>query len=187
MVKKLIWKDLGRRKLRSCRIFDLFEVSRLSPVGREQHFYVLDTPDWVTIIPVLKNGRGEECFLMVEQFRHGSSSITLEFPAGIVDEGESPEDAAKRELLEETGYRAGRVVKLGEVSPNPAFMDNLTHTFAAFDLELVSEQNLDDDEFIRFHTIPVSEVQREMGSGRYSNGVMMMALAYYNRWKEQQY
>jgi len=183
-VKKLIWKDLDRKKLHSCRIFDLYEVKRLSPVGRERNFFLLHAPDWITVIPVLKNEKGDECFLMVEQFRHGSSEVTIEFPAGIVDKGEAPEEAAGRELSEETGYSAGRIVKLGEISPNPAFMDNRTHTFAALDLELTGDQNLDDDEFIHFHLIPVSEVQRDMGTGRYSNGVMMMALAYYNRWKD---
>ncbi len=181
--KKLLWKDLDRRKLHSCRIFDLYEVKRLSPVGRERSFFLLDAPDWITVIPVLKNDEGTECFLMVEQFRHGSSKLTLEFPAGIVDKGESPEKAALRELKEETGYRAGKITALGTVSPNPAFMNNLTHTFAAFDLSFVSEQNLDDDEFIHFHLVPVATVEKEMGTGRYSNGVMMMALAFYNRWK----
>ncbi len=184
--KKLVWKDLDRRKLHSCRIFDLYEVKRLSPVGRERSFFLLDAPDWITVIPVLKNDEGTECFLMVEQFRHGSGELTLEFPAGIVDDGESPEEAALRELKEETGYRAGKIESLGAVSPNPAFMNNLTHTFTAFDLAFVSGQNLDDDEFIHFHLIPVSTVEKEMGTGRYSNGVMMMALAFYNRWKDMQ-
>ncbi len=183
--KKLLWKDLERRKLQSCRIFDLYEVKRLSPVGRERGFYLLHAPDWITVIPVLKNEAGEECFLMVEQFRHGSSNLTMEFPAGIVDHGESPETAALRELTEETGYSAGKIVSLGAVSPNPAFMDNRTHTFAAFDLELSGEQNLDDDEFIHFHILPAAVVQAEMGTGRYSNGVMMTALAFYNRWKNR--
>lgn len=183
---KLIWKDLDRKKLHSCRIFDLYEVSRLSPVGREQRFYLLNAPDWVTVIPVLKNESGIDCFLMVEQFRHGSGELTLEFPAGIVDKGETPADAAARELKEETGYASGRIVKLGDMSPNPAFMDNRTHTFAAFDLELTGSQNLDTDEFINFHLIPVREVERDMGTGRYSNGVMMMALAFFKRWRERE-
>ena len=182
MMKKLLWKDLDRKKLQRCRIFDLYEVKRLSPVGRERSFFLLDAPDWITVIPVLKNDEGTECFLMVEQFRHGSSELTLEFPAGIVDAGELPEKAALRELAEETGYRAGKMTSLGSVSPNPAFMNNLTHTFAAFDLELTGGQHLDDDEFIHFHLVPVSTVEKEMGTGRYSNGVMMMALAFYNRW-----
>jgi len=180
--KKLLWTENKRQILNNCRIFDLYEIEKTSPLGDGGSFYLLDAPDWITIIPLITDKSGVECFLMVEQYRHGSNEITLEFPAGMVDTGELPLNAAKRELLEETGYAARNLIAIGEVSPNPAFMNNTIYTYVAEDIKLIGDQNLDNDEFIHFHLIPCTEVQKKMGTGRYSNGVMMMALAYYNRY-----
>jgi len=180
--KKLLWIENKRQMLNNCRIFDLYEIEKTSPLGGIGSFYLLDSPDWVTIIPLITDKSGVECFLMVEQYRHGSDQITLEFPAGMVDKGELPVNAAKRELLEETGYSAGSLIEIGEVSPNPAFMNNKIDIYIADNIELIGDQNLDNDEFIHFHLIPCTEVQKKMGTGKYSNGVMMMALAYYNRY-----
>jgi len=180
--KKLQWTENTRKILNKCRIFDLYQVERLSPDGKGGSFFLLDAPDWITVIPLITDGNGIDCFLMVEQYRHGSNEITLEFPAGMIDKGELPIDAVQRELLEETGYKADQVFEIGAVSPNPAFMNNISYTFVAKDLNFIGEQNLDEDEFIHFHLIPCTQVIENMGTGKYSNGVMMMALAYYQRW-----
>ena len=181
---KLLWKEKSRKNLNNCRIFDLYQVNKISPKGESGMFYMLDTPDWITVIPLITDKNGIDCFLMVEQYRHGSNEITLEFPAGMIDEGELPIDAVKRELLEETGYSPGEVIEIGAVSPNPAFMNNISYTYIAKDINFIGDQNLDDDEFIHFHLIPTAEVVKKMGTGVYSNGIMMMALAYYHRWRE---
>ncbi|MCF6335019.1 MAG: NUDIX hydrolase [Spirochaetales bacterium] len=180
-VESLAWREKKRRLLNKCRIFDLYEVEKESPNGEDGSFYLLDSPDWVTVIPLVHGKDGVENFLMVKQYRHGSSEITMEFPAGMIDPEELPLAAAERELLEETGYRTGNIIEIGAVSPNPAFMNNTSYTFLARNLDLIKEQNLDKDEFIHFHLVPVPEVLKNMGTGQYSNGVMMMALAYYNR------
>jgi len=180
--EKLLWTENQRKILTKCRIFDLYEVEKISPDGDYGAFYLLDAPDWITVIPLITDKKGIECFLMVEQFRHGSNEITFEFPAGMIDAGELPLTAARRELLEETGYMAGEVIEIGAVSPNPAFMNNISYTFIARDLDFAGEQNLDKDEFIHFHLVPCNEVIEKMGTGKYSNGVMMMALAYYQRY-----
>ncbi len=182
--KELLWNEASRSLLNKCRIFDLYQVKKVSPNGEVGSFYLLDAPDWVTVISLMTNSKGIDCFLMVEQYRHGSDEITYEFPAGMVDKGELPLIAAKREVLEETGYAAGDVIEIGAVSPNPAFMNNISYTFIARDLDFIGDQDLDKDEFIHFHLIPCTEVIDKMGTGIYSNGVMMMALAYYQRWKE---
>ena len=182
--EKLLWTEKSRNIVHDCRIFNLYQVDKISPDGNPGSFYLLDSPDWITVIPLITDKTGIECFLMVEQYRHGSDKVTLEFPAGMIDPGELPEDAAVRELLEETGYMPGEITEIGSVSPNPAFMNNISYTFLARGLELTGKQNLDEHEYIHFHLIPVSEVLKKMGTGRYSNGVMMMALAYYHRWKE---
>ena len=88
---------------------------------------LVKAPDWVTVI-VEENGK----FLTVEQFRYGARRDIVEFTCGVVEPGEDPEAAARRELEEETGIRLPdglRLVKLGETNPNPAFMTNTMHYF----------------------------------------------------------
>ena len=93
--------------------------------GARGEFLVLEAPDWVNVVAVTRSGDGEDCFLMVRQFRHGAQMITTEFPAGLIEPGEDPLAAARRELEEETGYRAGKMTLIGKVSPNPGLHDEL--------------------------------------------------------------
>ena len=112
---------------------------------------LVKAPDWVTVI-VEENGK----FLTVEQFRYGACRDIVEFTCGMVEPGEDPEAAARRELEEETGIRLPdgfRLVKLGETNPNPAFMTNTMHYFYV-DLNGVSYaqvgQKLDEHERLKF-------------------------------------
>lgn len=182
--EKLFWKEIERKELLEGSIFSVRQVRRRSSDGREGNFILLDAPDWVTVIPVLQGEGDDEEYLMVEQFRHGSGQVTIEFPAGTVDEGEDPRNTAFRELLEETGYEAGSMTALGSISPNPAFMNNKVHFFLATELKKVSGQDLDTHEQIHCRTIPARVVHSEMGSGQFDNGVMLMALQFYQRLKD---
>jgi 8-oxo-dGTP pyrophosphatase MutT (NUDIX family) len=175
------WREKGMEKNFSCPVFDVYRSRRQSPLGAEGDFYILDLPDWVTVIPEIEDERGRTCFLMVEQYRHGSGKVTMEFPAGSVDPGEAPEAAARRELLEETGYLPGRFEALAAVSPNPALMNNATHIYRAADLHPGGEQQLDHGEELHVHLIPAEEVMEKMGTGMYDNAIMMTALAFYLR------
>ena len=125
------WYDRDRHALLSCSIFRVDEVQRESESGERGTFYVLEATDWVTVIPVVYDGEGRRCFVMVEQYRHGSGRVTMEFPAGTVDPGETAESTGRRELREETGYAAQSFELIGELSPNPAFMANSTYTYVA--------------------------------------------------------
>ena len=123
---------------------------------------------------------------MVRQYRHGSDSVTIEFPAGTVDHGEEPKAAALRELLEETGCRPLKdIVELGSVSPNPAFMNNRVWFFFVEGVENISGQSLDTNEQLDMMAIPVEEVIRSMGTGVYDNGIMLIAQAFFLRYAEQ--
>lgn len=170
----LCWKPTSKNILNKTVIGNLCEVESVSPENEKRKYIVLDAPDWVIVIPELG-----DCFLMVEQWRHGANQICKEFPGGVIDKGESPEAAALRELQEETGYKPKKLSKLGSMSPNPAIMSNKVHFFLADDLEKVGNQDLDDDEFVQFFKEKKSDVIKNMGNEVYQHGLMASALMFY--------
>ncbi len=177
----LRWQEIARRPIASCAVFDVYASERTSADGRRGEFVLLDAPDWVTVVPVLDAPGSPPAFLMVRQFRHGAAMITTEFPAGLVEPGEDPRQAAQRELLEETGQRAGRLTPLGKVQPNPAFMGNWCHLFLAEDLARVHGGQLDELEALQAVTVPAVEVERLAGTGEYINSLVLVALSLYHR------
>jgi ADP-ribose pyrophosphatase len=176
---RLLWRERDNRRVLAGPIFDVHISHRVSRTGREGEFYLLHSPDWVNVVPVTRNASGEECFLMVRQYRHGMEGITLEFPAGIREPGEDPLAAAGRELMEETGRTAGRISLLGRIRPNPAFMDNWCWTYLAEDLSAPGEQRLDDTEVLDARELPIREVKEGIGKGELVNSLVMVALLSY--------
>ncbi len=181
--EKLRWSTLGRTTLFKGPIFDIISVERQAPDGRVGSFIEVDAPQWATVIPWFRDEEEVPHFIMVKQYRHGSDQVTIEFPAGTVDPGEEPLVAALRELREETGYvPAGEVSLIGEVSPNPAFMNNRALFFLVEGVKKVGGQELDPNEQLDILKIPVSEVVDSMGYGLYDNGIMMIAQGYFMRY-----
>jgi 8-oxo-dGTP pyrophosphatase MutT (NUDIX family) len=124
----LLWRRERSEQVADCRVFSVRRDYSVDPRdGRAHDFYVIEATDWINVIPLTDDGR----VVLIEQYRHGTGEVSLEIPGGMVDEGESPRDAAARELLEETGYEAGEVALLGKTRPNPAIQDNWIHTFVA--------------------------------------------------------
>lgn len=183
--QELEWYETGRNEVRDFRIFKAIEIERISTSGKKGTFVLLDSPDWVNVVAVTKDNEGRECFLMVRQYRHGSSSITMEFPAGLVDPGEDPSDAAERELLEETGYKADDFIFLGKANPDPAFMNNFSHTYLAVNPVLSEKQNLDEHEIIDIVLVPVDEAAALLGKGEFINAVIIVAYRWYEKYLEQ--
>ena len=123
-----LWKILSSTLDRSYRIFDLRTDRARSPrTGEDYDFYVIESPEWVNVIPLTPAGE----VVLIRQYRHGIRDIALEIPGGLVDPGDSPLAAARRELREETGYGEEDMISLGSVHPNPAIQDNRCHTFLA--------------------------------------------------------
>ncbi len=183
--KELLWKTLDRRKVAKYPIFEVFESDKVSADGMKATYIEVEAPLWVNVIAVIERD-GEPHYLMVRQFRHGSGTITTEFPAGLVDPGEEPRAAAARELLEETGYEVEELVEIGSIAPNPAFMTNRVYTYLAVAPRWVGEQKLDEDERVHPVEIPCSLVDSSMGSGDYDNGIIMIAWSFYQRYLQEQ-
>jgi 8-oxo-dGTP pyrophosphatase MutT (NUDIX family) len=176
--KKLAWKEEGLKNIFDCRVFSIQESFCRAPNNQTGVFSIIEAADWAIVVPVLETPSGKE-FLMVWQWRHGLRGISLEFPGGVFEPGENAEKAAGRELLEETGYRAGKIRKLGEFNPNPAIMSNKVHFFLAEDLEDTGRQSLDADEFLEVETVKVDSVCKDMGKPPYVHALMGTALALY--------
>lgn len=119
-------------------------------------YYVMEYPDWVNVIAITRDGR----FLFISQYRHGLGETRYEIVAGVRDpEDRTTEEAARRELLEETGYGGGRWRKLMTIGANPSTQNNLTHCYVAVDVEPVGNQHLDATEDIRVHLFTPDEVR----------------------------
>ncbi len=148
------------------------ERQRLSAgPGEEREALVLAAPDWVNVVPLLDDGR----VVMVRQWRFGIAAPTLEIPGGIVDPGETPDVAAARELFEETGYRAGEVRRLGEVTPNPAILANRCATFLATGLELGGAPQSGIDEELTVELVPLEDVPRRVRAGEIHHALVIAA------------
>ena len=178
MKNELVWNEESRRTVFCGPIFSVGERVCRSPDDALKTYSVLDTSDWAIVIPEIETERGGQ-FIMVRQWRPGSGALSLEFPGGVLEENEDAAAAAARELLEETGYRAGKIEKLGEFNPNPAIMSNRVHFFLARDLEAPVAQDLDDDEYVEVETIAREEAINGMGKAPYIHALMGTAIALY--------
>ena len=178
MKNDLVWNEESRRTVFCGPIFSVGERVCRSPDNTLKTYSVLDTSDWAIVIPELETERGRE-FIMVRQWRPGSGDLSLEFPGGLLEKAEDAAAAAARELREETGYRAGKIEKLGEFNPNPAIMSNRVHFFLARDLAPPIAQDLDDDEYVEVEIIPCEEVLKGLGKTPYIHALMGTAIALY--------
>lgn len=139
-------------------------------------FYVLEYPDWVNVIAITKDGQ----FVMERQYRHGLGKTCYEIPAGVVEKGETPLDAARRELMEETGYGAGEWREIMTVSGNTSTTNNLTHCFVAANVKLLSDkQHLDRTEDIKVCLMSEEQVLDLMANDQIKQSLMAAPLWRY--------
>lgn len=119
-----------------------------------KEYYVLEYPDWINVIEIDKNGK----MIFIRQYRYALGETSFEIVAGVIEKGEEPLAAAKRELKEETGYAGGEWKDIMTLSPNPSTNTNLCHCFLATDVECVGTQNLDVTEDIEVFVMDKEKV-----------------------------
>jgi 8-oxo-dGTP pyrophosphatase MutT (NUDIX family) len=174
MIKQ--WKCIQSKFNQSFHVFSIRTDTAISPrTGLQHDFYVIESNDWINIIPITDDNQ----VVMVKQYRHGSKDITLEIPGGLVDPGDTPEQAALRELFEETGYQAEKLIKIGEVNPNPALFNNRCYTFLASGLKKIGDPKPDQTEDIEVILIPLSEVPKLILKGKIDHAIVISAFTFY--------
>jgi len=144
--------------------------------GQEHDFYVIDFPNWVQVLPITPDDQ----IVMVRQYRHGCGQIFLELPGGLIDENDlSPDQTAKRELLEETGYRAEDLILLTSIYPQPAVLNNKGLTYLTKGVKKVAEPNLDAAEDIEVCLVELQKIPKMIQNGEINHGQTVMALSLY--------
>ena len=146
------------------------------PSGVEiSDFYISELKDWVNIIAITEDG----LFVIEEQYRHGIQMVCFEICAGDVEPGEDPLVAAKRELLEETGYAGGSWTYLGCYAPNASGANNLCHSYLAEGVVKQQNQQLENTEEIRIHLVSEPELRTLLENNQIPEGVMAAPLWKY--------
>ena len=144
------------------------------PNGQIIDAHVLDYDDESMIFALTKDRQ----VVLIRQYRHGAQDVILELPNGSVDEGETPLEAAKRELMEETGYASDTFIAVGQLSPNPAIYRNQIHFFLALDAEHSNQQSSHDADSIEVVLTPLEGVIAQARDGKLINSLNITTLFF---------
>jgi 8-oxo-dGTP pyrophosphatase MutT (NUDIX family) len=175
------WRIVSSTFLRDFRIFSVRSECKISPrTGREHEFFVIDTFNWVNVVPLTPEGQ----MVLIEQFRHGSGTVELEIPGGVMDAGDgSPEATGCRELREETGYEGERPRIIGQVFPNPAIMSNTCFTVLVENCRCVRPVELDSGEDVITRLVPADQVPDMVASGQIRHSLVIAGLYHFELWR----
>ncbi|NQW30007.1 MAG: NUDIX hydrolase [Ignavibacteria bacterium] len=170
-----LWETIAEGQPDNWKVMNVRTVKRRHPVdGRTSDFTVCDAPSWVNIMPLTKRGT----IILVEQYRHGTNSITLEIPGGVANRGEDLRLAAQRECAEETGFSSNAPAQLlGVIQPNPAFMSNVCNVYVWDDCELNGLQELDPMEDIVVREIEIKDFFAKIRNGEIQHSLVVSAAA----------
>lgn len=158
------WRVLSSEKLLSKGTWMNLRQERVQlPSGNiVPEWFVLEFPDWVNVIAITRDGH----FVMEDQYRHALGRTDFELVAGVIDPGETPLQAAQRELSEETGYGGGQWQLFMTISPNPTNHTNMSYTFLATGVEPISAQHQEPTEDIHVDIFTREEVEELLHTGR---------------------
>ena len=174
--KQLYWKTISKELIADCEVFLVHKTNAESTCEKQVRsgFHTITCSNWVNVIAITE----EAHVVMAEQFRHGIAELTLEIPGGCIDESDrDPLSAAKRELLEETGYCSDKWSLLGQSHPNPALLNNVCYTFLAEDARKVEEAKFDGTgtENIHCRLLALDAVDELIADGTISHSLVLAA------------
>jgi ADP-ribose pyrophosphatase len=166
-------------RLRSEVVSDhgVFRVDRLEYEEITRDVFVFSCPDWCNVLAVTEAGQ----IVMIWQYRFGTDALSLEIPGGVIDPGESPEEAARRELREETGYEADQLELVSVVEPNPALQGNRCYTFLARGARLVGPMSPDEDEELEVALVEEDDLAALIDERHVTHALVVVALETYLR------
>ena len=171
------WEKRGSRPLSDHRIFQLREDTGVNPrTGNEHKMVGLECPDWVNIVALTPDRE----VVMIDQYRHGTETVELEIPGGMMDPGETdPVATALRELQEETGYTGENARIIGECFANPAIMNNRVHTILVENCRLTHEVQLDEGEDLAPHLVPADDLPQLVKEQKIQHSTIVAAQHYF--------
>lgn len=167
---------LSEENLYQGRILDLARETHRMPDKREARFEIVQHPGGAAALPILADGR----LILIHQFRPAAGDFVWEIPAGRLEPGESGSDCVDRELVEEIGYRAGKIDELGYIYSSVGFCNEKIYLYLASELEQ-SETALEPDEFIEPRAMELQEALEMIETGEIVDAKTQIVLMRYAR------
>ncbi len=179
------WKKITSKPMGDFRIFTLRSDLKTHPhTGAQHDFFVIDCVNWVNVIATTADHQ----LVMVEQYRHGSNTVELEIPGGMMDSDDSsPISTGLRELREETGFEgdSGNAQIIGKIFPNPAIMSNTAYTVFVENCVCKHPVKFDDNEDLITRLVPIADIPELVASGKIQHSLVVVALYHFELWRKR--
>jgi 8-oxo-dGTP pyrophosphatase MutT (NUDIX family) len=175
------WNKISSKPLADYRVFRVRSERAISPRTQKEHdFVVIDSVNWVNVVAMTPDHQ----LVMIDQFRHGSGTVELEIPGGMIDpEDSSPEAAAVRELREETGYEGDNPRIIGKILPNPAIMSNSCFTVLLENCRCRHAVEFDHGEDLVTRLVPICEIPSLVAGGKIQHSLVVVGLYFFELWQ----
>ncbi len=170
---------IGSQRLYTGRVLNLDMDAVRFPDGTTGELEIIRHPGASAVVPVLSDDTASDPqILLIRQYRYAAGGPVWEIPAGRLDQGETPEACARRELLEETGAEAARLDRLTTIHTTPGFTDERIHLFAAWGLTMRGHQR-EADEFMEVHPLALSRILGMLKDGEITDAKTMVAVLFF--------